>query len=99
MIMIITEEERQDILSKYQNNTSDELLNYLKRHFPTGETNFEFMTRPQRFVVVDDKLRFVDGNKKYLVGKIDSIIEDVWLHLPVEIRRRTIKKFIDGISL
>jgi hypothetical protein len=39
------------------------------------------------------------GNKKYLVGKISNYIEDEWIHLPVEVRRRTVKKYIDGISL
>ena len=50
-------------------------------------------------IVVDDKTRYIKGNKKYLVSKIDSIIEDEWIGLDQKIRRRTIKKYIDGVSL
>jgi hypothetical protein len=41
----------------------------------------------------------LDKNKKFIVNKISAYIEDEWIHLPTEIRRRTVKKYIDGISL
>ena len=35
--MRITESEKKEILSKYIGNTSDKLLTYLNRNFPTSE--------------------------------------------------------------
>jgi septum formation topological specificity factor MinE len=94
--MIITEEEKKQILSKYHENTSNELLNYLKRHFPVSEIKFEWKTEPTKQMFVDDKLYTIKNNKKYLVGKIFNYLEDDWQHLEKEILRRTIKKYIDG---
>ena len=97
MIMRITEEERKQILSKYGEDTSDELLTHLKRHFPTYEVNFEWTTKPQKFIQVDDKTRPLLNNKKYLVGKIFSLVEEEWLALGEQKIRRTIKKYLDGV--
>ena len=41
----------------------------------------------------------VEGNKKYLVGKLFSYLEGDWANLDEPTIRRTIKKFIDGIKL
>jgi hypothetical protein len=98
MNMRITEEERKDILSKYVEDTSDELLTYLKRHFPTHEINFDWMKQPAKFIQIEDKTRPLLNNKKYLVGKIFQIIEDEWVSLGEQKIRRTIKKYLDGVS-
>ncbi len=97
-MFVITEEERKEILSKYSEGTSDELLIYLKRHFPVGETKLDWMEKPQKYILIGEKLRYIDGNKKFLISRIDSEIEDQWINLTDKIRRRTIKKYIDGIS-
>ena len=97
MIMRITEEERKEILSKYVNDTSDELLTYLKRHFPTHEINFDWMKTPLKLIQIDDKTRPLVGNKKYLVGKIFQMIEEEWIALGEQKIRRTIKKYLDGV--
>jgi hypothetical protein len=97
MIMRITEEERKEILSKYVDDTSDELLTYLKRHFPTHEINFDWMKTPLKLIQIDDKTRPLVGNKKYLVGKIFQMIEDDWVALGEQKIRRTIKKYLDGV--
>jgi hypothetical protein len=52
-----------------------------------------------KYIFVGDKVRYLDGNKKYLVNLIDSIIEDQWIGITQPIRRRTIKKYIDGVSM
>ena len=39
--MRITEEEKKEIMSKYDGNTSDELLTYLKRHFHVIEIKLD----------------------------------------------------------
>jgi hypothetical protein len=57
------------------------------------------MEKPWKQISIDSKSYMLRGNKKYLVGKISNYIEDEWIHLPVEVRRRTVKKYIDGISL
>lgn len=97
-MIMITEQERKEILSKYSGDTSPELLTYLKRNFPVGENNLSW-GEPLKYIVVDGKTRFIKGNKKYLVNKINSLIETEWVGLDEKIRRRTIKKYIDGVSL
>lgn len=97
--MRITEEEKKEILSKYQDDTSDELLKHMKRVFPTYEVDLFNSDTPTIFITVDDKSYYVKGNKKFLVSKISNILEDEWFHLGTQKLRRTVKKFIDGISL
>lgn len=94
--MRITESEKKEILSKYIGNTSDKLLTYLKRNFPTSEYTHPFFDEPIKRILVDDKLYIIKYNKKYLVNKILNHIEDEWVHLDYDVMRRTIKKFIDG---
>lgn len=96
--MLISEDEKEDILAKYSGNTSDQVLNYLKRNFPYYDQSIRFFDNPLRFVVVDDKAHFVKNNKKYLVGKISSLITDEFPHLETSVIRRTVKKYIDGIT-
>jgi len=96
--MLITEEEKQEILSKYSGNTSDLLLNHLKRNFPAYDQKIDTFENPFRFIVVDGKAKMVRRNKKYLVGRISHLVEDDFAHLGVPVIRRTVKKYIDGIT-
>jgi hypothetical protein len=91
-------EEKEDFSLKNDDNISNELLLHLKRHFPMYEHKIDFMEKPFKWVFVDDKLVPLNGNKKYLVGKIASLVGDTWFHLGIPTIRRTIKKYIDGIS-
>ena len=96
--MRITEEEKKDILSKYEGNTSDEVLTYLKRNFPYNSIQQpEWMDRPIKIISIDDKSYWVEGNKKFLVNRISSILSEKWTDLESSILRRTVKKYIDGI--
>ena len=97
--MRITESEKKEILSKYNENTSSELLTYLKRNFPVSELNFDWMTNPIKQIYIDDKSYHIEDNKKYLVGKLANYLEDEWTHLDNSVLRRTIKKFLDGYLL
>lgn len=97
--MRLTEEEKREILSKYDGTTSDELLAHLKRNFPVTEINFDWLKNPVKQVSIDDKLYNIEHNKKYLVGKLVNYLEDEWVHLDPQVFRRTIKKFIDGYLL
>ena len=97
--MNISEEEKKQILSKYKNDTSEEVLNYLKRNFVTTKTSLDWMPEPIRMIIIGDKTYIIKGNKKFLVSKISSIIDDIFIGVNEKILRRTIKKFLDGISL
>jgi len=97
--MRITEEDRKEIMSKYDGTTSDELLTHLKRHFPVNEIKFDWMEKPLKQISIDHKTYMLDGNKKYLVGKLFNYLESDWVHLGEPMIRRTIKKYLDGIKL
>lgn len=92
-------EQENNILSKYSGNTSDELLSFLKRNYRTYDVNLGFGDDLHKFVVVNGKSHFIRSNKKYLVNKIDIQIQERWAYLDDDIRRRTVKKFLDGIGL
>lgn len=96
--MNISEQERTNKFSKYSGNTSNELLTYLKRNLKTYNVTLDWKQEPLKFVVVDDKSHHIEHNKKYLVSKISNYIEDEWFHIDEPTRRRTVKKFLDGIS-
>jgi hypothetical protein len=98
MNMRLTEEEKKELMSKYSGDTSDELLNHLKRHFPVTEIRYDWMVEPVLFIQVDDKSRLVKNNKKYLVGVIYNLVENDWISLGEKKIRRTIKKYLDGIQ-
>lgn len=96
MNMRLTEEERKEILSKYKDDTSDELLTHLKRHYPVTEFETSFGGK-FKFIQVDDKSRPLSSNKKYLVNKIYQLVQDDWISLGEKMIRRTIKKYLDGV--
>jgi hypothetical protein len=97
--MKLTEAEKKDIMSKYEGTTSDELLTYLKRHFPVIEIKFDWMEKPIKQISIEHKTYMLEHNKKYLVGKLFGYLESEWVHLGESVLRRTIKKFLDGITL
>ena len=76
--MKLTENEKKEILSKYDGTTSDELLNHLKRNFPVVDFKFDWMEKPIKQMLIDDKLYLIDNNKKYLVNKLSNFLEDGW---------------------
>jgi hypothetical protein len=93
---IITEQEKKDILDKYIDDTDPKVLSYLRRHFPVRIIDTEYFNG-KHTVLVDDKNHFVEGNKKFLVGKIFNVILDEFQSYDEKILRRTIKKFLDLI--
>jgi hypothetical protein len=97
MNMRITEQEKKDILSKYQDDTSDTLLTHLKRHYPAIEITYSWSNRPLKWIKVDDRMRPLEHNKKSLVGEISNLLEDEWSQLSTQMIRRTVKKYLDGI--
>jgi len=95
---MISEEERRQILSKYSGDTSDELLTYLKRHFPVTVIQHDWMNDSTKLIKIQDKSRLLKDNKKYLTDRIYSIILDMWIGLGDKKIRRTIKKYLDGVK-
>lgn len=96
MFMRITEEEKREILSKYDDNTSDELLVHLKRTYPVTTQQWDWMEKPLKFIQIGDKNKILTGNKKMMVNRLFSLEEDRWMNLGKPTIRRTIKKFLDG---
>lgn len=99
MNMRLTEEEKKQIMSKYSGDTSDQLLIHLKRHFPTTEIKHDWMNEPIKFIQVGDKTVLLSNNKKNLVSKISGILMNDWLSLDEKTIRRTVKKYLDGVTL
>ena len=95
--MILSEQEKEEIRNKYKDNTSPQVLNHLKRHYPVYEYKLEWMTEPFRQVYVNEKLYALEGNKKDLVNKIFFLIEDLFPSIEKSILRRTIKYYLDMI--
>lgn len=93
--MKLTKEEKDEIMSKYQDNTSDKLLKHLKRAFPIFVYD-NITNMSTKMILVVDKPYVLEGNKKFLVNKISSILEDDWVFLDKNELRRTVKKYIDG---
>jgi len=94
--MILTEEEKREILSKYNDNTSNELLTHLKRTYTVTTQKLDWMKTPIKYIQIEDKTKILTGNKKNMVDRIYSIEEDRWMDLGKPVIRRTIKKFLDG---
>lgn len=107
MRFIITEAEKEDILSKYKDNTDDRLLTYLRRNYPVSTVKFpkynpetsDYDDVPTPMISVDYKSYFVEDNKKLLVNKIFNTLEDNFTDISDDVKRRTIKKYLDMINL
>jgi hypothetical protein len=108
MRLIISEQDKQNILDKYRDNTDDNLFNKLKRRYPiipkhTKETplgSFEIDTS----IVYDygDRVAEIKNRKSELVDKIyNEIIDDLYEGKPLDrekigVIRRTIKRYLDS---
>ena len=96
--LIITEEEKKDILGKYT-EADDKILRHLRRNYPIFETPEEFRDLVGKYkIMVDDKAIIVLHNVKRLVDKIDLEIKDIFTDVSDVIRRQTIKKFVKNFE-
>jgi hypothetical protein len=96
--LIITEEEKKDILGKYT-EADDKILRHLRRNYPIFETPEEFRDLVGKYkIMVDDKAIIVLHNVKRLVDKIDLEIKDIFPDVSDVIRRQTIKKFVKNFE-
>jgi hypothetical protein len=95
MKLVIEQDEKDDILSKYKDNTDNGVLTHLRRNYPIY--NQRFLDKDNVFLHVDGKNYFVESNKKYLVNKLYLYVSESFPNLSEDIIRRTIKKYIDMI--
>jgi len=96
--MILSEQEKEDIRKKYEENYSNEILTHLKRNYTVYEFDIKFMDSPVKQILVDDKLYMLSKNKKYLVNKISSVLEDTFTSVEKPILRRTVKFYLDMLK-
>lgn len=93
--MILTEEDKKEILDKYKDNISKEVLNALKRRFPVEQVNFRVGPSDAKMISVGNKSYWIEGHKKYLVGKISLILEEQFPNVEKGLIRRTVKFYLD----
>lgn len=93
--MLISEQEKEEILSKYYDSTSKQVENYLKRRCPISTFKFDYMNYHFTQILIDDKLYGIKDNKKKLVNRIYDFIYEEFINLDKELIRRTIKMYLD----
>lgn len=95
---MITESEKNEILTKYSGNTSDEVFNFLRRNYPKKTNNSEHFTF--NYIVIDDKIRHL-GSKKEIVNRLFNEIESLekFQNVDSSVIRRTIKMYLDFLML
>ena len=76
--LIITEEEKKEILNKYIDNIDEKLLTYLKRHSPIYAFSVEGFSNPFRRIQIDGKEKNLDNNKNSTIVTI-SFNRCFWL--------------------
>jgi hypothetical protein len=95
MKILVTEEQIENLMSKYEGNVDNKILTYMKRHFPITTKKLEGFPRTFRFITIDDYGRNLDDSKKMLVNRMFNILEDEFPDVDKNIIRRTIKYYID----
>lgn len=96
--LIITEDQKKDILSKYT-ESNDKLLIYLRRNYPAIEVPEDFRDLIGTYkILVDDKGIPVKNNFGRIVDKIDWEIKDLFSDISDKARRQTIKKYVKNFE-
>lgn len=101
MIFLITEAQKEEILSSLEDGYNKDLYNHLRRIYTIHPTNpelglIEYFGKYR--ILVDDKLYPIKDNKKRLVNIILYEIIDDFKDLGIPIVRKTIKKYLDDVS-
>lgn len=94
--MFISEEDKEEILGKYNENISEDVLNHLKRRFPVFKQvlfSQDPVTVPM--ISVGNRSFFMEGNKSYLVNRLSSIVSENFPNEEEKVIRRTIKFYLD----
>lgn len=94
--IIISEDEKKDILSKYTDNIDKSLLLYLRRNFPVSTVTL-FDDIKMKKLTIEDKWYTVEDNKSYLTKKLKLEVQDVFPGLSEQLLVKTIRYFLDLI--
>lgn len=91
---MISESDKNKILNKYSGDTSDEVFNFLRRHYPKKTTKSEHFTFD--YIFIDDKVRHL-GSKKEITNRLFNEIESLkkFQNIDNSVIRRTIKMYLD----
>lgn len=91
---MISESDKNEILKKYSGNTSDEVFNYLRRHYPKKVTSSVHLT--VEYIIIDDRIVRL-GSKKEITNRLFNEIESLekFQHIDTSVIRRTIKMYLD----
>lgn len=85
--------------TQYLMGTSDTLMDFLIQEYRIWEFPSTHDLFPnKKYIIVDEKPRFIDDNKKYLINKIFLEVIDDFQNIPEPIIRRTIRKFINDAT-
>lgn len=75
---------------------SQELLERLQSKFKTGTSDFPALGN-KKWISIDDKMLFIENNKKTIKQKIYNLIQDDFEDLTTAVIMKTIKKFLDSL--
>jgi hypothetical protein len=93
--MILSEQEKNDLLSQHNNDEIlDTLMMHLRRHYPLKSLELSFSPTPKKYIYVNEKMVFLDENKKRLTNLIYWDILDKFRGQPDSILRRTIRRYL-----
>ena len=97
MKILITEEEREEILSNLNDGYDRDIMIYLRRNYPIYKMEVkEFPSLSGNRIFIDDKLYIIEDNKKRLVNIILGEIVDIFYQdKGIPAIRKTIKKYLD----
>lgn len=93
--LIISEDDKKEILNQYQGEVNQPLYNHLRRYYTTSVHDIGGVRYVQIFV--GDKLRLLNQNKKALTNQIFNDLDENFNYLSVPTRRTTIKKFLSDL--
>lgn len=82
----------------YLADTDKNLMDFLIQEYRVWELPSTHQVFPnKKYIVVDDKPRFIEDHKKYLVNKIYLEVSEDFENLHESVIRRTIRKFLNDI--
>lgn len=101
MKILITEDQKKEIIKKYQGEINNDIMTYLRRHYPVfsidpklGLTQFY----GNKGILVDEKVYPIKENKNLLTNIISAEIVDEFIDLGIPTIRKTVKTYLDYIA-
>lgn len=97
MKIIITETQKEEILSNLNGGYDKDIMIYLRRNYPISKMEVkEFPSLSGNRIFIDDRTYPIEDNKKRLVNIILYEIVDIFFQdKGIPMIRKTIKKYLD----